>query len=88
MLEGPVTEDVLTDIISTCVGIKRDIVSEDEFESGVRALLNLGHTVGHAVERVTGYGVTHGRAVGIGMAVIFRGCVRAGHLRRAGPAGS
>lgn len=78
MLEGPVTEEVLTDIISTCVGIKRDIVSEDEFEGGVRALLNLGHTVGHAVERVTNYGVTHGRAVGIGMAVIFRGCVRAG----------
>lgn len=78
MLEGPVTEEVLADIISICVEIKRDIVSEDEFEGGVRALLNLGHTVGHAVERVTDYGVTHGRAVGIGMAVIFRGCVRAG----------
>ncbi len=36
-LEGPVTEEVLADIISTCVEIKRDIVSEDEFEGGVRA---------------------------------------------------
>ena len=36
-LEGPVTEEVLADIISTCVEIKRDIVSEDEFEGGVRS---------------------------------------------------
>ena len=78
MLEADITDAALEEIISTCVAIKRDIVSEDEFEAGSRALLNLGHTVGHAVERVTDYGVTHGRAVGIGMAVIFRGCVRAG----------
>ena len=77
-LEGEVTEAVLTQIIAECVGIKRDIVSADEFEAGCRALLNLGHTVGHAVERVTHYEVAHGRAVGIGMAVIYRGAVKAG----------
>ena len=78
MLEGDMTDDVLRDVIGTCVGIKRDIVEADEFEAGCRALLNLGHTIGHAVERVSDYAVPHGRAVGIGMAVMARGLVREG----------
>lgn len=78
LLEGELTDDVMLKIIATCVGIKRDIVEADEFESGQRALLNLGHTIGHAVERVTHYDIPHGRAVGIGMAVMARGMVRAG----------
>lgn len=78
LLQGEITPQTLTRIIAVCVGIKRDIVSADEFESGDRALLNFGHTVGHAVEKVTHYGVAHGRAVGIGMAVITRGAVAAG----------
>lgn len=71
---GPVIER----IVAECIGIKRDIVSEDEFEHGSRALLNLGHTVGHAVERVSRFRVPHGRAVGIGTAVITRAAVRSG----------
>ena len=78
LLSGDITDDVLLKIIAECVTIKRDIVSADEFEQGRRALLNLGHTVGHAVERVTHYHVPHGRAVGIGMAVLARAMVRSG----------
>lgn len=58
---------VQTAIIRGCQ-IKAEIVSQDEQESGVRALLNYGHTIGHALEAVTGYGrFTHGEAVAIGM---------------------
>ena len=47
--------------------IKAEIVAQDERESGKRALLNLGHTVGHAIEKVLGFGkIAHGEAVGIG----------------------
>jgi 3-dehydroquinate synthase len=73
-IDGPVIEK----IVAECVGIKRDIVSDDEFEKGCRALLNLGHTVGHAVERLSRFRVPHGRAVGIGTAVITRAAVRSG----------
>ena len=48
--------------------IKAEIVSADEKEHGVRAILNLGHTFGHAIENAMGYGVwLHGEAVGLGM---------------------
>jgi len=43
-------------------------VAADERESGQRALLNFGHTVGHAVEATSGYGILHGEAISIGMA--------------------
>lgn len=49
-------------------GVKAAVVSEDETESGLRAILNLGHTIGHALEAVAGYGeLTHGEAIAIGM---------------------
>ena len=60
------------DVIARCVAHKRDIVAEDEFENGSRRLLNLGHTVGHAVEKCSGYTVSHGAAVAIGTAVMAR----------------
>jgi 3-dehydroquinate synthase len=62
----------LEQIITRCVEIKRDIVTEDEFENGVRKLLNFGHTIGHAIEVLSGYGISHGHAVAIGMAVETR----------------
>ena len=56
------------DLIARSVAIKAAIVSEDERESGRRTLLNYGHTVGHAIEAVTGYrAYLHGEAVAIGM---------------------
>ena len=57
-------------IYNSCL-IKRDVVEEDEFDNGVRQVLNFGHTIGHAIERVQNYsGLSHGEAVSIGMALI------------------
>lgn len=66
------------DVIARCVSHKRDIVARDEFDAGCRGLLNLGHTLGHAVEAAGGYTLSHGRAVAIGMAVVCRASARAG----------
>lgn len=58
----------LTEAIRICCEAKADIVARDERESGVRALLNLGHTFGHAIETATGYGTwLHGETVAMGM---------------------
>jgi len=65
-------------IIARCVEIKRDIVTEDEYEGGARKLLNFGHTVGHAIELLSGYAVSHGHAVAAGMAVVARAAARMG----------
>ena len=60
--------DAISFIIERSCQSKADIVIEDEKEKGVRALLNLGHTFGHAIENAKGYGVwLHGEAVGLGM---------------------
>ncbi len=60
--------------------IKADIVAKDERETGIRALLNLGHTFGHALETATGYGddLLHGEAVAIGMVMAFTLAARLG----------
>ncbi|MCL2628203.1 MAG: 3-dehydroquinate synthase [Oscillospiraceae bacterium] len=68
----------LSDIISRCIEIKRDIVAEDEFEQSTRKLLNFGHTVGHAIEKLSNYEISHGAAVAIGMAVETRAAVSMG----------
>ena len=61
-------EDILEVVVTECVKIKGDIVSRDEKEKGLRQVLNLGHTLGHALEVVCGYGkIRHGDAVAIGM---------------------
>ena len=67
-----------TEVIAQCISIKRDVVERDEFDTGERQLLNLGHTIGHAIEGCSGYQISHGRAVAIGMAMITRGAVKAG----------
>lgn len=60
--------DVLHEAIKRSVEIKRDVVEQDERESGLRSILNFGHTVGHAIEVVTGYKkYRHGEAVAAGM---------------------
>jgi 3-dehydroquinate synthase len=62
--------EALKYIIKASLKIKADIVSKDEREAGLRAVLNFGHTFGHAVENLTGYGaVKHGAAVAKGMGV-------------------
>ena len=55
------------EIITRAVRVKADVVASDETESGRRAILNFGHTVGHALEAASGYGLLHGEAVALGM---------------------
>lgn len=62
--------ELLGDIVRRCVAHKADVVEEDELDQGRRAVLNLGHTAAHALERTLGYGtISHGRAVGLGLLV-------------------
>ena len=62
-------------VIPRCIELKRDVVEADEFDTGVRQKLNFGHTVGHAIEALSDYTVTHGQAVAVGMAIIAKaGC--------------
>lgn len=70
--------DALEDVIATCLTEKARLASEDETDRGSRQLLNLGHTIGHAIERCSGYAVSHGRAVAIGMVGATRIAVKMG----------
>lgn len=70
-------------VIARCVELKRDVVTEDEFDTGLRMLLNLGHTLGHGVEAHSHYALSHGKAVAIGMALVARS---AAHLDICGAA--
>ncbi len=72
-LENENAKDFIDDMIYECVDIKRQIVENDEKEHGERALLNFGHTCGHAIEKLWNFeNVSHGEAVGIGMVMISR----------------
>jgi 3-dehydroquinate synthase len=72
--------EALAHAVSRSVEMKAEIVAEDEREAGRRALLNLGHTFGHALEAETGFGeqLLHGEAVAIGCAQAFRFSARLG----------
>ena len=61
--------DRMLSLIVRSIQIKADVVSRDEREEGLRKILNFGHTIGHAVESVSGYSLLHGEAVAIGMAL-------------------
>lgn len=66
------------EVIARCVELKRDVVMEDEFDTGARMNLNLGHTIGHGVEAISQYAISHGKAVAIGMAIVSRAAVKMG----------
>jgi 3-dehydroquinate synthase len=67
----------LTRVIARCCEIKADVVGQDETESGLRAILNFGHTIGHAIENISGYGkYLHGEAISIGQVLAARISVR------------
>lgn len=68
----------IEEVIATCVESKAKIVQEDEFDTGTRQLLNLGHTVGHAIELCSELTVSHGSAVAMGMVIVTRMAVRLG----------
>ncbi len=59
-------------VISRCIALKRDVVMEDERDTGSRQKLNLGHTIGHGVEACSDFTVSHGQSVAIGTAIISR----------------
>ena len=59
-------------VIARCVEMKRDVVMEDEFDTGARMKLNLGHTIGHSVEASSHFTLSHGKSVAIGMAIVSR----------------
>ena len=65
-------------VISECVKLKADVVSKDEFDTGLRAFLNLGHTTAHAIEKLSCFGVSHGAAVATGCAIAARASAACG----------
>ena len=67
-------------VIKRCVELKRDVVTEDEFDTGARMKLNLGHTIGHGVEARSQFSLSHGKAVAIGMAMVSRAAEKEGLL--------
>ena len=67
-------------VIARCVQLKRDVVTEDEFDTGARMKLNLGHTMGHGVEACSNFTVSHGKAVAIGTAMVSRAAAKTGML--------
>jgi len=73
---------VLQEVISQSAAIKAEIVSEDEKDIGARNVLNYGHTVGHAIEAVSGFNIKHGSAVAVGMVVAGRIAVSMGKFNK------
>ena len=69
----------IAQIIAQCVTMKRDIIAQDEYDQGQRMLLNLGHTIGHAIEQLSEYEISHGAAVAIGMAIDTRAAAALGY---------
>ncbi|GEM_PF-382708 len=60
-------KDLLEHLVSRSCEIKAAVVKEDEKESGIRAILNFGHTIGHAIETASAFSLTHGQAVSVGI---------------------
>ncbi|MDP9178544.1 MAG: 3-dehydroquinate synthase [Gemmatimonadota bacterium] len=75
---GGAGSDTLTRVIVRSIEIKAGIVARDERERGLRKVLNFGHTIGHALEALSGYDLAHGEAVAIGMALESALAERAG----------
>ena len=68
ILKGGIRNNI-EEIIERCVKNKAAIVEQDEFDTGIRQLLNLGHTTGHAIELCSNLSISHGQAVAIGMCI-------------------
>lgn len=74
----------LAEVVARCCEIKAEVVRQDETETGLRAILNFGHTIGHAIEAISGYGkYLHGEAISIGQAAAAELSVRASGLGKA-----
>lgn len=75
--DGTLTADP-AEAIARCVAYKAGVVERDEKEQNERRLLNLGHTIGHAIEKCSGYALPHGHAVAAGLAMMARSAERLG----------
>lgn len=74
----------IAETVARCVAIKRDYVQRDETDRGARQFLNLGHTFGHAAEKCSGFTLTHGQGVGMGLMMAARAAgMDTGPVRRA-----
>lgn len=69
---------ILSSLIEKSILVKKNIIGADERETSIRTVLNLGHTVAHAVESLSDYSVSHGRAVALGLLVELTGAVKLG----------
>lgn len=78
LMENDIWENI-EDVVAWNVTIKAAVVARDEFEQKGRKLLNFGHTLGHAIEKLSGYTVSHGHAVAIGMVLAARAGERLGY---------
>ena len=78
LFEDGMLTDAPAEIIARCIRYKAGVVERDEKEQGERRKLNLGHTVGHAIEKCSGYAIPHGHAVAAGLAVMARASERLG----------
>ena len=65
-------------VITRSIELKRDVVMEDEFDTGARQKLNLGHTIGHGIEASSQFSITHGSAVAAGMCIVSRAAAAKG----------
>lgn len=74
----------IEEICRRCIQIKADVVHVDEFDTGIRKILNFGHTPGHAIEKLSNFGISHGNAVAIGMMIMIKASESLGKI----PAGS
>lgn len=83
-LKTPLKKDDsrLTKIIEKCINYKAYIVSQDEEENGIRKILNLGHTIGHSIEKISNYEITHGYSVAIGICYIAKLSYKLGFISK------
>ena len=78
LFENGELRTVTEEVIARCVAFKAGVVERDEKEQNERRLLNLGHTIGHAIEKCSGYAIPHGHAVAAGLAIMARAAERLG----------
>lgn len=65
-------------VLEECISMKSRIVNEDEFDTGLRQLLNFGHTFGHAIEKTSAFSLSHGSSVAIGMVIMAKSAAKEG----------
>lgn len=75
-------KESIEDVILECLKIKRDVVNEDERESGIRMILNFGHTAGHSIEKLSNFSLSHGECVAKGMVMITKASEKLGFTEK------